>query len=626
MISRQHRSPRGAATVRQIGFVCTLLSLLVADHARGQFLYVNNNAAANSVSAYAVNLGTGALSAVVGSPFATGGSGGFTADIDSVAVCHGLLFASNGNGNSVSVFQIDSTTGALMAAVGSPYATGACPTGLACTPDGQRLYVGDFCADTIGIFDVDPLTGAMAPNPASPYLMAPGSINPFDLEIDAAGTRLFVSQDFSNNVAVYDIGGGGGLTPVAGSPFPAGGSEHGAVLSPDGAFYYVANLATSISGYTVGGSGALSPIAGSPFLVAASDLAMTPAGDFLIAADYATNRLSVLAVNSLSGVPTPVAGSPFATDTIAPGGVTSAFGYVFVANGFFNATANTVSVYRINSVSGALASVAGSPFARGVASAATGIVFTLGGVCGNGTVEAGEDCDDGNTDNGDCCSATCTFEPIGSSCADGTVCNGDEICDGAGLCQTGTPLACDDGDACTPDSCDDVLGCINDDTPHAGCLTAAKSVLLMKQKDGGAKDKLIWKWIKGAAVSPAQIANPTASSDYALCVYAGGALVAGAELPAGARWSVATGGYQYSDPAGSSAGMLKALVKSGVAGKSKAWVKGKGNNLPDPALGSLPPPVIAQLVNTSSGFCVGATYGAGDVVTSSSAAFKAKTP
>jgi cysteine-rich repeat protein len=36
----------------------------------------------------------------------------------------------------------------------------------------------------------------------------------------------------------------------------------------------------------------------------------------------------------------------------------------------------------------------------------TGSTFT----CGNGTLEPGEECDDGNTTSGDCCSATCQFE------------------------------------------------------------------------------------------------------------------------------------------------------------------------------------------------------------------------
>src|SRR5262249_27678621 len=40
----------------------------------------------------------------------------------------------------------------------------------------------------------------------------------------------------------------------------------------------------------------------------------------------------------------------------------------------------------------------------------------VGACCGDGVIEPGEQCDDGNTDNGDCCSATCQFEPAGTTC------------------------------------------------------------------------------------------------------------------------------------------------------------------------------------------------------------------
>ncbi len=48
-----------------------------------------------------------------------------------------------------------------------------------------------------------------------------------------------------------------------------------------------------------------------------------------------------------------------------------------------------------------------------------------------------------------------------SECDDNSVCNGLEDCVG-GFCVSGTPLDCDDGDACTADSCDSVTGCAND--------------------------------------------------------------------------------------------------------------------------------------------------------------------
>jgi cysteine-rich repeat protein len=109
-------------------------------------------------------------------------------------------------------------------------------------------------------------------------------------------------------------------------------------------------------------------------------------------------------------------------------------------------------------------------------------------LCGNGVVEGPEQCDDHNTVNGDCCSATCQFDapntpcgddgntctldqcngsgvcqhpnaPNGSSCSDGNACTAGEQCV-AGSCVGGTAIVCNDGDACTNDTCEPSLGCL----------------------------------------------------------------------------------------------------------------------------------------------------------------------
>jgi hypothetical protein len=89
--------------------------------------------------------------------------------------------------------------------------------------------------------------------------------------------------------------------------------------------------------------------------------------------------------------------------------------------------------------------------------------------CGNGIVDPGEDCDDGNTLDGDCCSATCQFEAADSPCPDGMYCNGDETCDGAGACQAGTPVDCSDGVGCTVDSCDEATDSCDNTPDDAFC-------------------------------------------------------------------------------------------------------------------------------------------------------------
>lgn len=65
-------------------------------------------------------------------------------------------------------------------------------------------------------------------------------------------------------------------------------------------------------------------------------------------------------------------------------------------------------------------------------------LLTMTGVpyCGNGVLDAGEACDDGNRDNGDCCAYDCTFESASTECRPSK-----GICDTAETC-TGTSATC----------------------------------------------------------------------------------------------------------------------------------------------------------------------------------------
>ena len=76
--------------------------------------------------------------------------------------------------------------------------------------------------------------------------------------------------------------------------------------------------------------------------------------------------------------------------------------------------------------------------------------------CGDGVLDAGESCDDGNNRNGDCCTAFCEMLAVGSACEDGLFCTVDDTCDADARCiGSGDPCERPDGDANCSESCNE---------------------------------------------------------------------------------------------------------------------------------------------------------------------------
>ena len=197
--------------------------------------------------------------------------------------------------------------------------------------------------------------------------------------------------------------------------------------------------------------------------------------------------------------------------------------------------------------------------------------------------------------------------PDGTPCDDTTFCNGVQTCSG-NVCGGGTD-PCSMGESCdeATDSC-----FIGSCPPSAvACRPADKTKLLIKNKTDDTKDKIIWKWAKGADTTQGEFADPRNSAQYALCFYAGPTSSLLKQIgvpPSASKWSaVGTKGFKYNDIAGTADGITKIIVKGGILGKSKAIVKGKGSTLPDfdadlpIAMGDLP--LIVQLRNNETGIC-----------------------
>jgi cysteine-rich repeat protein len=295
--------------------------------------------------------------------------------------------------------------------------------------------------------------------------------------------------------------------------------------------------------------------------------------------------------------------------------------------------------------------------------------------CGNGVLDPGEACDDGNNASGDGCDLACAIEPcfacsgqpsacvrdVGASCDDGNSCTTGDVCtistcagvvvaDGTG-CTDGQ--SCTTGDACvagacvgsavtcpTCESCDPSSGACAA-APRATCLASTaptRTVLKLRNATPDTKDSISWTWANGAATTLGDLGDPVTTDRYALCVFGGTtpapALLA-AIAPAGGTcagkpcWTAkATKGFVYKDKDATPSGLTNVVLQPGVAGKAKVKVKGKGPLLASgdgvgfPSL-PLPLPLRLQLQG-ENGACFEARYDGSGVQVNDAASGKFK--
>ena len=240
------------------------------------FVYTNNDRATNSVSAFSV-AANGALAAVPSSPFLTGGTGvgeGFFAlNHITTAIVKDFLYAGNSGSNNVSAFSVNPTTGVLTAVAGSPFATGGSADGvgisLATTPDDKFLIAANGASANITVSSIA-ANGALSPVAGSPFPAGAGG-SPDGIKVTPDGKFLAVARPSGPNVvSMFSISTLGALTPVPGSPFPAGGtgSATGVDCNCTSNHLFIGEAkfgSTIVSVQSISLNGALSPIAGSPF-------------------------------------------------------------------------------------------------------------------------------------------------------------------------------------------------------------------------------------------------------------------------------------------------------------------------------------------------------------------------
>jgi cysteine-rich repeat protein len=214
--------------------------------------------------------------------------------------------------------------------------------------------------------------------------------------------------------------------------------------------------------------------------------------------------------------------------------------------------------------------------------------------CGDGTVDAGEQCDDGNTVANDCCDA-CVVAAAGTTCTtDGNACT-DDVCDAAGHCRwVDNVLPCDDGNPCTrgdvcsagrcvsgqncdgagnPNFCTTCLrgvGCRALTEVVGTCMPPRAHGARMTFRDGpnDARDTASFQWRSSAPVTKDDFGIPSHAFGHWYCLTARGDDGAYTVLSlkdgcdAAGCWTETDKGFRYQSGAGQP-GKLKVVLREG---------------------------------------------------------------
>lgn len=188
----------------------------------------------------------------------------------------GLPFEGNSGGEVQGIVR-QPNGGATGLQLGSPTSSsGDSPQGIRVTPDGKFVVVVNqgtssaICTlNCVSVFSLDSSTGALTEVPGSPFASGDG---PGAVAIDPSGKFVFVGNTAGNSMSAYTIDASGNLTPVAGTPVPLGTNAQPSSIAvdPGGKFVYVSIVGKQVAGFAIDAiTGALAPLAGSPFSLGA---------------------------------------------------------------------------------------------------------------------------------------------------------------------------------------------------------------------------------------------------------------------------------------------------------------------------------------------------------------------
>jgi 6-phosphogluconolactonase len=291
--------------------------------------------AANQVIAYREDPNSGVLTQISGSPYSVGDGANSLALHPSGKF---LYVANPGqNENDISLFNIASNgvlTEVFPRTSVAPFASQ--PQLLLMDPAGGFLYVANSGSNNISVFSINSGSGALTPV-GSPLSI---KVTPLNMQLTPSGNFLYVSAASEPNGLVAGFSVNSGALTLVGTISTDDPNPNGLAIDPSGTHLYTANLSGSISIFTIASSGALTEVSGSPLnagYLAPFSLILDAKGQFLYVANQGSNNVAAYSISSSTGLPTALTTSTttnaFATESSPSFLVADPSGkYLFVGN------------------------------------------------------------------------------------------------------------------------------------------------------------------------------------------------------------------------------------------------------------------------------------------------------
>jgi lactonase family protein with 7-bladed beta-propeller len=295
-----------------------------------------------------------------------GGNGGGGASTSA------LVYYADDNLGQINAIGLDSSSNFLPVANYTPPTFTADIDGGMQIVNSKFLYLPVVIAGEVLEYSISHPSGALTPVVGGPFV---GPVGAGGIATDPAGKFLFVADGNGFGIWAFTINQTtGALSNAPGSPFSyTGPTLERLTVDGNGKFLYGAGFAQSqIVGFSIDqNTGALTVIAGSPFSATVQDVKAEASGKFLLGVHGSTgvngtvidNHIYVFGIDQVTGAISQVSGSPFTTVSAPFGLEVSPNGkFVYTFNGNPTGGIDALEGYAIDSTTGALSAVAGSPF------------------------------------------------------------------------------------------------------------------------------------------------------------------------------------------------------------------------------------------------------------------------